>query len=242
MYREYKKEKEFAMIFKTELHLHTAEVSDCATAPAKLSADLYAAAGYSTVVVTNHMSKYTYKNKRFDHSEDPWDVKCDYYMNGYHTMIEAAAGRFQVLLGMELRSNTNDNDYLIYGMTEEFMRAWPKMMDMPLKELVPAVHEAGMLFYQAHPFRNSMKITNPELLDGIEVYNGHPGHDSRNDIAVMWAKKFNLLQSSGTDFHHARHVPDGGIETDFPITSNEQLVKTLREGNFTLIRSDSVPG
>lgn len=35
-----------------------------------------------------------------------------------------------------------------------------------------------MLFYQAHPFRNSMKITNPELLDGIEVYNGHPGHDS----------------------------------------------------------------
>jgi len=230
------------MAYKTELHLHTAEVSNCAKVPAKDSADLYAAAGYSTVVVTNHMSKFTYKNKNFDYSEMPWADKCDFFMNGYHTMVEAAAGRFNVLFGMELRSNTDDNDYLIYGMTEEFMRATPKMMDMPLKELVPAVREAGMLFFQAHPFRNGMKVKNPELLDGIEIYNGHPDHDSRNDIAVLWAKKFNLLVSGGSDFHNPHHMPTAGIETDFVITSNEQLLKVLREGNFTLIRSDNVPG
>ena len=228
------------MTYKTELHIHTAEVSDCATVPARDSADVYAAAGYSTVVVTNHMSKFTYKNKRFDHSDDPWDVKCDYYMNGYHTMVEAAAGRFNVLFGMELRSNTNDNDYLIYGMTEDFMRAHPTMMDMPLKELVPAVREAGMLFLQAHPFRNGMKVTKPDLLDGIEIYNGHPGQESRNDIAEIWAKKFGFLASSGSDYHHAHHAPVGGIATEFAISSNEQLVKVLREGSFRFIRDGRI--
>ncbi|MBQ3126000.1 MAG: hypothetical protein IJC15_02925 [Clostridia bacterium] len=230
------------MIYKTELHIHTAEVSDCASSPARESAEFYAAAGYSTVVVTNHMSKFTYKNKRFDHSGDSWDAKCDYYMNGYHTMVEAAAGRFHVLFGMELRSNTNDNDYLIYGMTEEFMRSCPDMMDMPLKELEPALREAGMLFFQAHPFRNGMRVTRPELLDGVEIYNGHPGHDSRNDIAELWAKKFNLLTSSGTDYHHAHHQPAGGIATDFAITSNEELVRVIRESNFRFIRGGEICG
>lgn len=230
------------MAFRTELHLHTAEVSNCATVPARDSADRYAAAGYSTVVVTNHMSKFTYKNKNFDHSELPWNEKCDYFMNGYHTMVEAAAGRFNVLLGMELRFNSDPNDYLVYGMTEEFMRSHPEMMDSSVKEFAPVIREAGMLFFQAHPFRNGMKVTKPELLDGIEIYNGHPGHDSRNDIAVMWAKKFNLLVSGGSDFHHEHHEPAAGIETDFEITSNDQLIRVLREGNFTFIRNDNVPG
>lgn len=227
------------MRYKTELHLHNSEVSNCGKVPSRDSAEIYVAHGYSTIVVTNHMSKFTYKNKKFDHSALPWKEKCDFFMSGYHAMVEAAAGRFNVLFGMELRSNTNDNDYLIYGMTEDFMRSCPEMMDIPIKQLVPMVREAGMLFFQAHPFRNNIKITDPALLDGIEIYNGHPGHDSRNEIAELWAKKFNLLTSSGTDFHDPDHIPVGGIETDFPITSNAILLKTLREGDYSIIRNGS---
>lgn len=224
------------MGYKTELHLHTKEVSDCGTVSAFDSAELYLEAGYSTVLVTDHMSRFTFKNKRFDHSGHSWDEKCDFYLGGYRAMLEAAAGRFNVLFGMELRSNTDNNDYLIYGMTEEFMRSCPDMMDMPIKELVPIIREAGMLFFQAHPFRNNMKIQKPELLDGIEVYNGHPGQASRNEIAGLWADKFGLLKCGGSDFHHAHHTPAAGIETDCPITTNAQLVEILRSGDFTLIR------
>lgn len=226
------------MKYKTELHLHTDEVSNCGTVSAFDSAELYAAADYHTVLVTDHMSKFTFGGKKFTCEGSSWKEKCDFYMRGYHTMLEAAAGRFNVLFGMELRSNTDDNDYLIYGMTEEFMRSCPDIMDMPLKELVSALHEEGMLFFQAHPFRNGMRIKDPELLDGIEVYNGHPEQESRNDIAELWADKFNLLRSSGSDFHHAHHRPRAGIETDFPILTNEQLIRTLRSGNFTLIRGE----
>ncbi|MBR6709716.1 MAG: PHP domain-containing protein [Clostridia bacterium] len=227
------------MPYKTELHLHTSEVSNCVDAPTKEAADLYAEAGYQTVVITNHMSRFTYKNKRFDHSDWPWERKVEYYMNGYHTLVEAAAGRFDVLLGMEFRAEPSGSDYLVYGVTEEFLLSCPDLMALSVKDLSALLHENNMLLYQAHPFRNGMRVTDPGLLDGIEVYNGHIKHDSRNDIAQIWADRFGLLQVSGTDFHHIIQNPAAGILTDEPIRTNDQLLSVLRGGNFTLIRGEA---
>ncbi len=224
-------------MYKTELHLHSAEVSDCARTYSNRIADIYANAGYSTVVIANHMSEYTYRSKRTGaYPEMTWDEKVDFYMNGYHALKEAANGRFNVLLGMELRFYGGANDYLIYGMTEEFMRSHGDLMAYPLKELKPLLNENGMLIFQAHPFRNSMKVTNPALLDGVEIFNGHVKHDSRNDIAELWAKKFNLLVSGGSDFHFEDQTPNAGILTDFEIKDVNTLVETLKNGNFELIR------
>ena len=116
-------------MFKTELHCHSAEVSNCAHAYADYIVDRYISEGYSTIVLTNHFNKETFKNKRFDMLDAPWDEKVDYFMNGYHKMVEAAAGRINIILGMELRFFCEINDYLVYGITEEFLRAHPEMMD-----------------------------------------------------------------------------------------------------------------
>ena len=60
--------------------------------------------------------------------------------------------------------------------------------------------------------RFDMTVQNPELLDGMEVYNGHPGHNSNNDIAEIWASKYGLRKSSGSDFHGDKgDMPPGGI-------------------------------
>lgn len=227
--------------FKTELHCHCTEVSNCATAPVDLIVRRYLAAGYTTVVLTNHLSKYTYKNGRFDHSDWSWDEKIDYFMDGFHRLEAAADGRLHVILGCELRSNCDDNDYQIYGVTEDFLRAVPDMMDVKISELSQKIRAAGMLFFQAHPFRNEMRITDPKYLDGIEIYNGHIGAQSRNDIAALWAQKYHLKVSSGSDFHHAWHRIDGGIETDTPITDTKTLLNTLKSGAYRLIRTDDVP-
>ena len=229
------------MPFKTELHCHSGDVSACSKAPVELIIDRYTAASYHSLVLTNHLSRFTYKNKRFDHSGHSWDEKIDYYMNGYHLMREAAASRINILLGVELRSNRDENDYLVHGVSEEFLRSYPEIMDDKLSNVIDAVHEAGGLFYQAHPFRNGMRVTKPELLDGIEVYNGHIGQQSRNDIAYMWAEKFGLRKISGSDYHHDNHIIGAGIETEMPITSEAQLVEVLRDQNYTLIRSGAVP-
>lgn len=228
-------------MFKTEMHVHSASVSNCATVYEEDIVERYIAAGYTSLVLTNHLSRFTYKNKKFDHSADPWDVKIDYYMNGLDRMRTAAAGRINVLLGVELRSNLDENDYLIHGIDEAFLRSFPEIMDTPIADVVTRVHEAGGLLFQAHPFRNSMRITKPSILDGIEVYNGHSGQESRNDIANMWADKFGLRKLSGTDYHHDHHVIGAGIETEQPITDTHQLVEILLSGKYELIRAGAAP-
>lgn len=228
-------------MFKTELHAHSGSVSNCADVHESVIVERYIKAGYTTLVLTNHLSRFTYKNKSYDLSDLPWDSKIDFYMNGYHLMKQAAGDRINILLGVELRSNRDENDYLIHGVSEQFLRSYPEIMDDKLTNVIEAVHKEGGLFYQAHPFRNGMRVTKPELLDGIEVYNGHIGQQSRNDIAYMWAEKFGLRKLSGSDYHHDDHVIGAGIETDVPITSETQLVEILREEKYTLIRSGAVP-
>ncbi len=228
------------MMYKTELHLHSVDVSSCATATAEEIVEAYTAAGYTTVVLTNHMSIFTYKNKRYDYSHMTWQEKCDFYMAGYHALQKAAGDRLHVILGMELRSNVKNCDYLIYGMTEEFMREFPDMMDEPFRSLSARIRKAGMLLCQAHPFRNGVSVTGPEFLDAMETYNVNT-LDFRNEVAEMWARNYGLIEISGSDFHHAdRHLIHGGIATDTPITSNEELLAVLRGGDYALIRKGEI--
>ena len=239
-YIEIKLIKKGYTMFKTELHLHSAEVSDCGRVYSQEIADIYAAHGYSTVVLANHMSKYTYLSKRNGANEHmTWKEKVDFYLDGYHKLREAANGRFNVLLGMELRLYDCLNDYLIYGITEDFLRSCDDLMaHKSIKDVKPMLEENGFLVFQAHPFRNGMMVTNPKYIDGIEIYNGHIDHDSRNDIAELWAKKFDLLVSGGSDFHYSAQTSNAGILTEFEIKDNKTLVEVLKNGQFTLIKGN----
>ncbi|MBQ2734552.1 MAG: hypothetical protein IJF33_01835 [Clostridia bacterium] len=217
------------MQYKTELHAHTREVSPCADLTAPEVAERFLAAGYTSLVVTNHYCDYV-----VDNAGESWEEKMDYYLLPYRKMQEYAKGRLNVLLGLELRFLENFNDYLVYGVDEQFLHDYPDLHKMSLKTFAPFAKEHGLLVIQAHPFRNRMTVMNPKLLDGVEVFNGHKGHDSRNPVADMWAKRYGLLRASGSDFHHPDSEESGGILTEQPITSVSQLVETLRTGNCIL--------
>ena len=223
------------MTYKTELHLHSAEASACASACAEDIVKVYLEAGYTTLVLTNHFSPFSYKCSRYDLTYMSPEEKVEYYINGFHALRKAAEGKLHVLFGMELYPLSRECDYLIYGMTEEFLRAHADLMELPIETTASLVREAGLIFAQAHPFRNNMKVTNPDLLDAMETHNAHTG-DFRNDIAELWADKHGLIKLSGSDYHGSRHQVESGIATDFPITSNEELLEVLRSGNYKQIR------
>ncbi|MBO5270691.1 MAG: hypothetical protein J6B77_07890 [Clostridia bacterium] len=221
-------------MYKTELHCHTAEVSDCGQVSARVLTKSYVEHGYTTVVLTNHLSKFTYKNSRFDHSDWSWKQKIDFYMDGFHRFEETAAGKLHVILGCELRSNLDNNDYLLYGVTEDFLRSLPDMMDERLVVVREELHSIGGLIYQAHPFRDTMTVKRPARLDGIEVFNAC-NRGFRNVIADQWAEHYGLLKSSGSDFHATYQTICGGIETEAPITCREELVASLRDPSVRLL-------
>ena len=149
-------------------------------------------------------------------------------------MKEYAGYRLNVILGCELRFEGSINDYLIYGITEEFLRNNPELHKMSLHSFVDLAHENGLLVIQAHPFRNGITIVNPALLDGMETFNGTPSYDGRIRVAEEWAKHYGLIRTSGSDFHNPDQRGYGGILTSAAIRTGEELVAILRSGNYTL--------
>ncbi len=221
--------------FKTELHAHTSGISLCAKMNPIEVADRYIEAGYSSIVLTNHYVAYNFTDG------STWEENIERYLAPIYEMREYAKGRLNVLAGAEIHNFENCNDYLIYGIDEDFLRTHKNLHLLKVSEIYAVVRESGALMVQAHPFRNAMTIVNPDFLDGMEVFNGTPtpGHEARLDIANIWAKRYGLIRTSGTDFH-GNIYPDspivsGGIITDIPITTPEQLLHTLRSGCYELI-------
>ena len=224
------------MKFKTELHCHSHTVSDCADITARELVDKYVEGGYTTVVLMEHLNSATFApGGRYNGTED-WQQKIDYYMEGYRALHAAAQGKLNILMGCELCVHDTHTDYLIHGVTESFLRENPDLMTLSkIKYVSKRVHEYGLLLYQAHPFRNGMNVTDPTLLDGIETYNGHPRHDSRNDFAAQWAQHYGLRRICGSDVHGKDDPASTAILTDSPITTREELLVTLREQNYTML-------
>lgn len=222
--------------FLYEMHTHTRETSRCAAVDAHEVVREYINAGYDGIVITDHMSPSTFA--RFKGTNMSWKEKVDLFLSGYHEALEAADGRINILLGMELRFDAPDNinDYLVYGLTEEFLYEHPDILNMKLRDFSILAHENKMLIYQAHPFRYGMKVVDPKYLNGVEVYNGNPRHRSNNSIADMWAKKHDLLRSSGSDYHEENDVGRGGMYFSREIKDNETLVRELLHGEQRLKR------
>ncbi len=227
---EYKK-------YKTELHCHSREVSPCSNEPAENIVEKYVRYGYSTVVLTNHLSKYVMDTAVPDGS---WREKAEFFIEGYRKLKKAAEGRLNILLGAEIRFPEHNNDYVLYGLTEEFLLSHENLYDTDVFTFHDNTWQ-DIITIQAHPFRCNQHIIFPWCVDGWEIYNGHPDQNSANEAAKAYAKNYpGRIYTSGTDHHDDNHFPAGGILTDFEIKTNEQLLKVLRGGYYTLIEDEDV--
>lgn len=224
------------MSYKTELHCHTSEFSPCSNVSGADTAEKYIAAGYSTVVITNHFVKGA--RGITDYGE-----LCEKLFCAADIVRRAAGDRLHVLTGFELcyADPYNPNDYLVYGLTEQDLLEIPEIFDMKPEDFHDFARDHGALVIQAHPFRPNMRVINPWTVDGVEVFNGHPGHHSHNDVAKMWGMCYaeqedrDYILTSGTDHHNEHHVPNGGIKTDEEIVTMDDLLRALRSNRFRRI-------
>ena len=219
-------------LLKYETHCHTDEVSQCAHLPAHDVVRLYKDAGYAGIVITDHLSKWT-----FHELEDAaWDEKIDFYMKGYRAAKEAGEEYgVAVLFAMELAFAGTPEDYLCFGVTEAFLRAHPEILSYDLEHFYPIAKEAGIVVLQAHPFRRYLKDSDPKFLDGVEGINGNPRHDSRNYLALEFGRHNHMIMTSGSDCHEAEDVGRGGILTYREIHTMDDFLALLKSGSYQLI-------
>lgn len=222
------------MEYKYELHCHTKTGSrQCGRVEPKEIAKLYKEQGYSGIVVTDHYSPLTFhpfhgylNPKRF----------IDDYIKAYYEMKEYETNDFSVMFGMELRHYATANDYLVYGVDENWLRQQGNLLWLWEKEMCELMHEQGYLVFQAHPFRPGMTRCKPDYLDGIEIYNGK-ATKAQNEQAEKWALAHNKLMSSGSDFHVMKQLAKGGIITNHKINNNADLLETLKSQDFKMIKT-----
>lgn len=217
------------MKYKTELHCHSRDASGCSHESAEGIAEKYIKAGYTTVFLTNHFAPS-------GGDDENWEAKIEKRYRALELLKNAAGDKLNILMGLEFRFVQNSNDYLVFGFDRDYLTSRRDILKMGIHSFTKMAREDGILTIQAHPFRFGMTVTNPNDVDGIEIFNGHPGHNSNNDIAEAWAKKYGKIMTSGTDHHDPEHLPRGGILTDFPITGEKQLIEVLKSGEYELIR------
>ena len=147
-----------------EAHFHTADVSTCACLSAEEAVELYKNAGYSGVVVTDHFSQECFEEK---YPGENWTEKVDYFLRGYRNAKKHENENFSVMLGIELRFSDSENDYLVYGIDEQFLYEHEEIIKMTPKQFKKVAEKHSLTVIQAHPFRIDSHITNPRYIDGI---------------------------------------------------------------------------
>lgn len=217
-----------------ETHCHTSQVSGCAKSTAEEMTEAYIKAGYTGIVVTDHFEPGTITNRC---PYQDWEERVEWYLGGYRAALQAAGGRLKVLWGLELRFTENFNDYLVYGLTAKQLLEISKngLLDWGIQKFHQYAKEKGILVFAAHPFRFSMTVTRPEAVDGIEVHNGNPNHDSHNPLSMWWADRFGLLKISGSDAHITDFVAKGGIMTNEAICSMQDFCRAFSSPDTKLI-------
>lgn len=212
-----------------DLHVHTAESSNCGEVSAKDVVKRYIDLGYDGICITDHMNRYNAQKYG-----DTYEQSAEAFLKGYRAAKQAAGDSFKVMLGMEIRFLDHDNDYLVFGFDEDFIFTRDMTAFKSLEEFRPFAIENKLTVFQAHPFRENITVINPKLIDGMEVYNGHGGHDSRNEIAFAWAKKYNLRMSSASDFHYDTGMEPGGVIFDEMPQDSYDVAKALMDEKYKL--------
>ena len=218
---------------RIDLHVHSSDLSLCGHMSAKETIDRYIEAGFDGFVLTNHFNRDMAEH--FERHGIPTSQYFAHYKKCYEEARAYGAEKgFLVLCGYELRFDRASNDYLVYGMSDEDAANCVDMFSWGPEKFGAYAVEKEFLFYQAHPFRNHMRIVRPSYLFGMEIVNGNPRHDSRNDIAKAWTEKFGLHQIAGSDCHQQEDVAVAGIEFEGTISTMEELCQILREDRYKI--------
>ena len=219
--------------YKFELHAHSHPASGCSDlSPAEL-VERCKNAGADGLVLTNHAVWWM--------KETPKEEWCAQYLKDYLEAKEAGEKLgLSVILGFEVRFTDTDNDYLLFGLDESDIPTVYDWMDKTAQEFYDHFHSEDVLLIQAHPNRNNMVEMARDCVDGYEVFNLHPGHNSRVAFAARLHAQNGGIVIGGTDFHHRGH--EGSLFTCFAELPQDgkDLVRLLKSGDYIMRTNDKI--
>ncbi len=219
--------------FRLELHLHTRNSSACASLDAADAVLMYQKAGYGGLVVTDH---FLTGNARVDKTL-PWETQVDLFFNGVDEAVKKGKEvGFTVFEGLEYTDW--GTDFLVYGLSRDFIKAHPEMTKMTPEQFLPFFHDQGAFIIQAHPFRQASYVREVrsyiDYVDAFEVINLGNKDPEFNRLAYEEAKRKGKRMTAGSDCHGFGDEYFGaGILLDHKPSSLAEVCNIIRSGNYS---------
>lgn len=215
-----------------DTHTHSSGVSRCSRVTPKELIDQKIEQGYDGIVLTNHCQPWYYPAE--EHKQYVESVIAEYRAaKAYGDKVG-----FRVLLGVEVTIlNPAAYDMLIYGVTEEMLRASSCLYQMTQKELFDFCNKYGALLVHAHPLRLSFEgkkegIANPAYIHGTEI-NCTPKDLVLKDELLQVAKENELLVTCGTDYHAPDRTFRGGMYVPDTVYTSTDFAEYLKSTKTT---------
>jgi len=234
-------------MFKYEMHVHSVDVSPCASATAEDLVARFTEKGYTGINLTNHWNPGVFKSRGL--TEKNAEELAEYYLNGYRRLKEAAGDKLDIFCGMELAMKGSANDYLVYGVTREMLlELGPYFGYGKREDVIKIVHSHGGLIFHAHPFRKWMTVFpdqlynkegepyDPDKFDGIEGINYGSNDRYSNDMALDWSEHYKVRNITGSDYHNKSGRPYGGVFLPRRAKDMADFVDMVRRGEYALSR------
>ncbi|AEF85010.1 putative PHP domain protein [Treponema primitia ZAS-2] len=216
--------------FRIDPHVHASETSACSWISGSDMAAQYKALGYDGIAITDHLHEGYISSLP---CRDNWDACVDKYLSGYRAA--KAMGEkvgLALIFGVEIRFTESDNDYLLYGMDEQFLRAHPYPYRNGLEDFYNNYHDK-LLIIQAHPYRGGGDNIRPRFLHGVEAVNDSPRHDSHNQQAFALAEEHShLIRTCGSDAHRPGELGRAAMVFDFPVHDSLAYKEALEKGAY----------
>lgn len=228
--KELKKELLSEYKYQIELHAHTSPASGCSQISPKEMVSTYKGLGYDAVAITNH---FIYQDNNCTKKEYINAFICDFEQ----TKKYGEEMGIKIYLGAEIRFTENVNDYLIFGINEKMLSEIYDLLPLGVENFRKNYPMPDSVFIQAHPMRDGIKNLDAKLIDGIEVFNMHPGHNSRVGLASIYAKDNDIqIITAGSDFHHPNRKHEGvsALRGAYLPEDTFELARLLKSGDYLL--------
>ena len=225
--------EEFPYLYET--HMHTSQASACAINTGAEIARSYKEAGYTGVIVTDHF----FHGNTAVNRDLPWEEWVDGFCAGYEeAKAEGDKIGLQVFFGWE--AAYNGTEFLINGLSKEWLKAHPEIRDCTIEEQFEMVHRDGGYIVHCHPYREEWYIPEirlyPDYCDAVETVNAthssvlskshnDPLYDER---AKEYAIKIDKPMTAGSDQHSVSLIY-GGIAFKRRLESGLDYAKAIRD-------------
>ena len=216
-------------MFKYETHCHTSQTSKCSRITGADLADFYKSLGYTGIIVTDHFFN---GNTTVPRDLD-WATRVGMFRAGYLD-AKAEGDRIGLDVFFAWEYSWGGNDFLIYGLDEDWLLANPDQLSLKPREYMQKVRADGGFVVHAHPFREAGYIESIKLIprdvDGVEVLNSSRP-DNENSPAFWYAKNYGLSISAGSDNHTGKRDKLAGVLLPERIGSTKDLARFIKNGS-----------